>query len=229
MKKTLLVCFLSVYFSIAYGQEPKYFSDALRGNIRKHNVASNKAYRNKDFIKARELFDSLVQKKLVGTMFDDFTVKGYRTKKVNLYRQEKPLLVVTYATWCLINKGEVPALNKLAKDYKDKIDVIVLFWNKKNDIKKIASEFTKDIRICYANENYNDDFRIIATIKHTLGLPICFLIDEKKELVYMRRIPAIKPRLRIDYNTAIINHYKNFKKDIDYYILKKDTMFISSN
>ena len=227
MKKTLLLCFLSVYFSLLYSQEPIFFSDALRGNIRKHNVASNKAYRTKDFAKAQEIFDSLVQKKLVGTMFDDFTVKGYRTKKVNLYRQEKPLLVITYASWCLINKGEAPALNKLAKDYKDKINIIVLFWNKKNDIKKIAGEFTKDIKVCYANENYKDDFRIIAIIKHTLGLPICFLIDENKQLVYMRRIASKKINLRTYPNTTITNHYKTFKKDIDYYILKKDTTYVS--
>ncbi|HEX8577639.1 MAG TPA: redoxin domain-containing protein [Flavobacterium sp.] len=163
----------------------------------------------------------------MGTTFDDFTVKGYRTKKVNLYHQKKPLLVVTYATWCLINKGETPALNKIAKDYKDKIDIIVLFWNKKNDIKKIAAEFTKDVRVCYANENYNDDFRIIATIKHTLGLPICFLIDENKQLVYMRRIASKKINLRTDPNATITNHYMNFKKDIDYYILKKDTTYVS--
>jgi hypothetical protein len=56
--------------------------------------------------KEKRLFDSLVQYKLNGTQFDDFTIKGYNSKKVIL-NKIKPILLVTYAS-CVRKKMLLP-------------------------------------------------------------------------------------------------------------------------
>jgi thiol-disulfide isomerase/thioredoxin len=202
-RKILLLSFL-LSFSSNYSQDSiAYFSDALRLNINSYNAASNRAFENKDFNEGKRLFDSLVQYKLIGTRFDDFTVKGYN-----------PILLVTYASWCILNKGDAPALNELAKKYPDDLQIVIIFWDKKQNLKKIANQFSNAIKICYANESYANDFRIIATLKHTLGIPTVFFIDENKKVVNINRVKNhYKPK--ISFDTALTISYDLFDQMIN--------------
>lgn len=215
MKNILLTLVFIFTLSVSYSQEAvNYFSDAIRANISNYKIASNKAYEEKDFTEGQRLFDSLVNYKLVGTQFDDFTIKGYNTKDITLSKIEKPVLMVTYASWCLINDGEIPALNKLAKDYRDEIQLVVLFWDEKSNIKKIAGKFSGDIKVCYANENYSNDARIVATLKHTLGLPTTFLMDENKKVLSINRITSqYNPNESL--KNALSSSYAYFRNDIN--------------
>jgi thiol-disulfide isomerase/thioredoxin len=203
-RKILLLSFL-LSFSSNYSQDSiAYFSDALRLNINSYNAASNRAFENKDFTEGKRLFDSLVQYKLIGTRFDDFTVKGYNSKDVILNNINKPILLVTYASWCILNKGDAPALNELAKKYPDDLQIVIIFWDKKQNLKKIANQFSNAIKICYANESYANDFRIIATLKHTLGIPTVFFIDENKKVVNINRVKNhYKPKISFDTSLTI--------------------------
>ena len=202
-----------------------YFSDAIKANINIYNKASNRAFRKKDFAEGQRLFDSLVQYKLVGTQFDDFTIKGYRSKSIKLNQIKKPIFIITYASWCVIGKGEIPALNKLAKEHQDDIQFIVLFWDKKSSIKGLAQEFCSDIKICYANEYYDKDYRLVATIKHTLGFPTSFFIDENKKVVSIKRI-ANKFKPRTSFKSAVVQNYENFNKNILESLLNKAPMHV---
>ncbi|WP_189319390.1 TlpA family protein disulfide reductase [Leeuwenhoekiella nanhaiensis] len=49
---------------------------------------------------------------------------------------DKPILLLTSATWCPPFWGEIPTLNKLAKKYDGELELFVLFGNKKKDLKK---------------------------------------------------------------------------------------------
>ena len=213
-RKILLLSFL-LSFSSNYSQDSiAYFSDALRLNINSYNAASNRAFENKDFNEGKRLFDSLVQYKLIGTRFDDFTVKGYNSKDVILNNINKPILLVTYASWCILNKGDAPALNELAKKYPDDLQIVIIFWDKKQNLKKIANQFSNAIKICYANESYANDFRIIATLKHTLGIPTVFFIDENKKVVNINRVKNhYKPK--ISFDTALTISYDLFDQMIN--------------
>lgn len=221
MKKTLLTLIFTLFFSVAYSQDSiVYFSDALKANINSYNKASNRAFDKKDFIEGQHLFDSLVQYKLVGRQFDDFTIKNYHSKDLILSKINKPIFIITYASWCVMNEGEIPALNKLAKEYREDIQFIVLFWDKKSDIKKIAHEYSNDIKVCYANETYDDDSRIVSVLKHSLGFPTSFFIDENKKVVSIKRIPnQFKPRT--SFTDALSISYNNFSKNINESLLNK--------
>lgn len=215
MNKTLLTLFLTFTISATYSQDTiAYFSEAIKANIRTYKHESNLAYDKKDFKEGQRLFDSLVQYKLVGTKFDNFSIKNYYSKNVKLNKINKPLFIITYSSWCVITKGEIPALNILAKEHRDDLQIIVLFWDKKTNLKKIAHQFNDDIKVCYANENYYNDSHLVATIKHTLGFPTSLFIDENKKVVSIKHfVNKIKPRTPV--KEAIIVSYNNFSRDIN--------------
>jgi thiol-disulfide isomerase/thioredoxin len=72
---------------------------------------------------------------------------------------KKPIFLVTYAAWCIPGKGEIPALNKLAKENKA-IEFIVIVFGKKKEAGKFAKKFNSSIEICYAHKNYKNDNEI---------------------------------------------------------------------
>lgn len=224
MKKILLIVLFIFTFSASYSQDSiVYFSDALKASINSYNKASDRAFEKRDFNEGQRLFDSLVQYKLAGTQFDNFTIKSYNSKKVELNKITKPVFIITYASWCVLNKGEIPALNKLAKEHRNEIEFIVLFWDKKCNIKKIASQFNSNIKVCYANESYDNDSRIVSTLKHTLGFPTSFFIDENKKVVSIKRVASLfQPKTTL--KTAIAQSYDNFSKSINQSLINKSVV-----
>ncbi len=184
-----------------------YFSDAIKNNIRKYNIQSDREFEKGNIAEGRALFDSLVQNILVGSKFDDYSFKSVNSKKVKLSQLKKPVFIITYASWCVINKGEIPALNKIARDYNNDIQLIVVFWDTKNNMKKIARQFNNNIKVCYANESYKNDAKAVSTLKHTLGFPTSYFLNSELEVIDIKRggvpIPrktAFKKALEINYN-----------------------------
>jgi thiol-disulfide isomerase/thioredoxin len=141
-------------------------------------------------------------------------LKVYKEKNIKINRIEKPVFIITYASWCVIPKGEIQALNILAKEHRDHLQIIVVFWDKKKDIKDIAYKFSDNIKVCYANEYYSRDSHIVATIKHTLGFPTSIFLDENKNVQTIKHFYSfIKTRTPI--KEAINICYNNFSKDIN--------------
>jgi thiol-disulfide isomerase/thioredoxin len=220
MRKTLLTLLFVLNLYSSYGQDTiVYFSDAIKQNIKPYKKASNKAYEKNDIKEGKKLFDSLVKTKLIGTKFDDFSLKVYKEKNVKINRINKPIFIITYASWCVIPKGEIPALNILAKEHRNDLQFIVVFWDKKNDLKNIASKFNDHIKVCYANEYYNKDSHIVSTIKHTLGFPTSIFIDENKNVVNVKHFEN-NIKLKTPIKEAIITSYNYFSKDINENLVK---------
>lgn len=215
MHKLSLTALFTLSILFSYSQDTiSYFSDAVKKNIKSYTKASNKAYEANNIKEGKNLFDSLVKNKLIGTKFDDFNLKVYKEKNVKINRINKPIFIITYSSWCVITKGEIPALNILAKEHRDDMQIIVIFWDKKSDIKNIAYKFSDDIKVCYANENYAKDAHLIATIKHTLGFPTSIFIDENKNVVNVKHFEnTIK--LKTPIKQAIITSYNYFSKYIN--------------
>lgn len=184
-----------------------YFSDAIKSNIRKYNLQSDREFEKGNIAEGRALFDSLVQNILVGSKFDDYSFKSVNSRKVKLSQLKKPVFIITYASWCVINKGEIPALNKIAKEYSKDVQVIVVFWDTKNNMKKIARQFNNNIKVCYANESYRNDAKVVSTLKHTLGFPTSYFLNSELDVIDIKRggvpIPrktAFKKAIEINYN-----------------------------
>lgn len=214
LKKIFTLLFLLNLYA-SYSQDTiVYFTDALKQNNKTYKKASNYAFENNNIKEGKNLFDSLVKTKLVGTKFDDFNLKVYKEKNIKTNRITKPIFIITYASWCVIPKGEIPALNILAKEHRSDMQFIVVFWDKKSDIKKIATKFNSDIKVCYANEYYSKDSHIVSSIKHTLGFPTSIFIDENKNVVNVKHFED-KTKLNTPIKEAIITSYNYFSRDIN--------------
>lgn len=197
------------------------FRDAIKSNIRKYNKESDRVYESGDIAKGQLLFDSLVQNHLVGSRFDDYSFKSLNSRKVKLSEINKPVFIITYASWLAMNKGEISALNKLSKNYQKDIQFIVVFWDKKSDMKKIGRQFSNRIRVCYANERYKNDASVIATLKHTLGFPTSYFLNGDLEVIDVKRGGFVVP-LKTPIKKAIEMNYTVFDERMKNFLEIKD-------
>lgn len=217
VRKLLLILTFLLVQNSTYCQEENVvlFSEALSAHFPKYEQKAAAAYRYRDFERAEMLFDSLVEYGLKGSSMDNFKFTRLNDKPVNLYDLKKPVYLITYASWCITTKGEIPALNQLAEKYHDRIDFVVLFWDTKKITKQAAKAYSKHISVVYVDELYNKDAFVVSRLKHTLGLPTTFLLDTTKEILDVRRgvshsyAIGLEESMDMNYNSiydGIANH-----------------------
>ncbi|HKJ49308.1 MAG TPA: TlpA disulfide reductase family protein [Christiangramia sp.] len=207
MKKLLLV-FLFIgptVFSQQELQKKTYFSEALYFNLSDYNRKADMAYRFNDYEKGKELFEDFTSTHLEGSYMDNFKFRNLKNKEVELYNFKKPVFLITYASWCVPSKGEIPALNELAAEYKNNIDFVVLFWDRREKAKDLAENFSKDISVVYVDESQNNGAYVVKQLKHSLGLPTCFLLSGDKKIMDIRR--SVFPPLQTEEETAYRENY----------------------
>jgi thiol-disulfide isomerase/thioredoxin len=190
MKRLLLLFFIifGINIQAQTGNSDKlYFSDALVMHLPKYNKKAKAAYRYRQFEKANRLFDTLVETKLKGTYIDNFKFLNLKGNEVSLYDFKKPVYLLTYASWCIPGKGEIPALNELAEKYQEKIDFVILFWDKKETAKELSKQFNSNINVLYVDETRNNHTYVVENLKHSLGLPTCYLIEGNRQIMDIKR------------------------------------------
>ena len=190
---TKLMLLLALTSGFSQNDETVTFASAIQTNLKKYNSQSDLAFERGDVEQANTLFDSLVQNHLVGARFEDYTLKSVKGRKVRLGKIKKPIFLITYSSWCVMNKGEIQALNKLAHKYEDDLQIVVLFWDIKMDARKAAGPFTSKIKVCYAHESYRNDENVVATLKHTLGFPTSYYLNKDLEVVDIKRGGVVIP------------------------------------
>lgn len=222
MKLFILILLNIVLPKTCFGQEKVvYFSDAIKDNIKKYNTKSDIEFEKGNIEKGQSLFDSLVKNKLVGSRFSDYSFKSINSGKVKLSEIRKPVFIITYASWCVINKGEIPALNKLAHTYNKEVQIIVVFWDIKNDIRAISRQFNNKIKVCYANESYRNDAAAVATLKHTLGFPTSYFLNTNLDVIDIKR-GGIQIPPRTNFKKAMELNYTVFNERLIEFLSKKD-------
>jgi thiol-disulfide isomerase/thioredoxin len=219
--KFIAFCLLS-YTVNAQDSAHSLFSYNIHKNIRPYIKNSNAAYEKGNLTLGKTLFDSLVHNHLIGTKFDNFSFKRIHQKRLYLNSIKKPVYLLTYSSWCVPSKGEIPALNKLAKKYEKDIQIVVVFWDRKRDMKKLAQKFSWRIEVCYAHETYNKDCYLVSTLKHTLGIPTTFLIDEGMNLIDIRR-GGINPGPKTTYAASFKLNYDKFYDGISALLINENT------
>lgn len=186
-KLLIIILIFTVQFTFSQEEENMLFSEALAMHLPKYETKAKAAYRYRNFDKAKMLFDSLVENHLNGSTMNDFQFNRLKASSISLYEFKKPVYLLTYASWCVTTKGEIPALNELAKKYSDKIDFVVLFWDDPETTKRAAKKFNKHINILYIDELDNKNAFVINQLKHSLGLPTIFLLNKDKKILDVRR------------------------------------------
>ncbi len=221
MKKIASLVLFLAFASSVFGQEQdKSFKVAVKENIKKYNLASSRAYEQGDIEKGQFLFDTLVNNQLVGTKFQDYSLKKLRGGKLKLSTIKKPILIQTYASWCVLNKGEIPALNKLARKYNKDLKIVVVFWDRKQIVRNVASQFASNIEVCYANENYSKDEEVVATLKYAIGFLTSYYLDENLKVVAMKKGAPPQPPKRTPIKEAIKMNFDIYDEGLTNLLLK---------
>tara|TARA_R110001632_G_scaffold169803_6_gene288865 strand:+ start:2403 stop:3095 length:693 start_codon:yes stop_codon:yes gene_type:complete len=184
----LLLFFLLILTTAAQGQSNKiFFSESLDVYLPKYIQEAEEAILNKQQDKVKVLFEAFVDQSLKGTYMNDFKAKNLNKNVKNFSDFEKPVVLLTYSAWCIPSKGELPALNDLAKQYGKDIDIVVLFWDNYKTVRKATRDFHRNINVLYVDEAENTNTHIIRNLKHSLGLPLVFTLNTKKEIINIQR------------------------------------------
>ena len=170
-----------------FQNEFKFFSDAISENIRLYKANSRFANEKGDKERNQYLFDSLVNHCLKGSHFDNFLVTKSNGSLMYFEDFEKPIYLKSTATWCEPNDSESAAFNDVAKEFSDLIDFVVLYWDSRDNLDSINQKYSSHVTILYVDEigNYNSD--IVATLKHSLGLPTFILMDSERTVIDVKR------------------------------------------
>ena len=220
MGKILLAIFLLASLPLL-SQETEVdplFSKAIGKNIRKYRVESRRAYRTRDEERAQFLFDSLVNNVVNGTLLDNFKVRKFSGKKTTLHNFKKPIYLITYASWCVPNVGEIPAFNDISEKYFNEIDFVVLFWGSKRKIRKFKRKYNKRVHILYVDEKENRNDFAIRIMKHSVGFPTSFFISREKNILDVRRNHLDK--YDKEYTSSYNANYQSYMSGVS--LLKKD-------
>lgn len=204
-KKLLyILLFLNIYAQ-AQIEQRILFSQAIGENIRKYKLDSQRAYYHNNFERAEFLFDSLIENVANGSHLDNFRVKEISGKEIELYKFKKPIFLMTYASWCAPGIGEIPALNEVAETHYKDIDFVIIFWDSKESVRKLAKEYSRKINIVYVDEKENRSNHIIQVLKHSLGFPTSFFVDKHKTIVDIKR-GTLHPYNEIYETSFELNH-----------------------
>ncbi len=189
MVKPLLLLFLLVSSSVFSQRIAPYnlFSYKIGKHLKQYVHNADAAYLNSDFERGEFLFDSLVRNVVNGSYMDNFKIKRLSGRTIGFHEFEKPVFLMTYASWCTPGVGEIPALNKIAEAYHEEIDFVILFWNTRKQVRAVASDYSPKINIVYVDETENIHDHVIESMKHSLGFPTSFFLDKDKKILDVRR------------------------------------------
>ena len=207
MSRKLLYLILLISFSaLSQNIAPRnLFSNVIGENIKKYTL-------NNDAERANFLFDSLINNVVNGSYLDNFKVRKLSGRKTELNDFEKPIFLMTYASWCTPGSGEIPALNDIVKKHHKEIDFVILFWDSKDKVKKASRDYSKHISIIYVDEKENTNDHLVETLKHSLGFPTSFFINSDKMIVDVRR--GVLHHYNEDYSISFELNYNSFLNGI---------------
>ena len=183
-------------------KEKEYFSEQIalvkNSYMKKAKNAMWKGHVNL----AKKHYKKMISEELIGTYMDNFNVSCLNTNKCCINDYSKPMILMTYASWCVPGKGEIPAINEIAERHEDEIDFIALFWDDKKSAKKAAKNLSNDIHIVYVDELQNRYAYTIKMLKHSLGFPKIFSVASDKKILQIK-------------NTKGLPFYKDLKEAVE--------------
>ena len=209
-KYYLLIYILTAFSINSYAQDTpdvKLFSSQMQEHFKFYAKKANHAYQIKNYSEGENLFTDFVNTKLTNTKFTNFKAKKLNGSIINIDQYfSKPLVLITYSSWCIRNEKETKAINDLAKEFHDKIDFVILFWDTQNTARKSSKDFNKHINVLYINERENIFSKEVKNIKYALGFPLTIYLNEDNTIADIRKIA---PKYKVSYANIIDSHFKS--------------------
>lgn len=140
-------------------------------------------------------FDSLSQT-LIGTKLDPFTFIDLTGKTISLDKIDKPILLEATASWCKPCIAITPALNEIADQYGDQVELILLTHDTPKKAARFAKKFDSQIKIIPSSKEQDPgslDKIAVGGFKQLFPFPTTYFIDKDKIIVDVKvgaEVPA---------------------------------------
>ena len=130
----------------------------------------------------------------VGMKAPDFTLKDISGKEFKLSKNagKRPVLINFWATWCVVCKEEMPLLNSMYKEFKEK-DIVFVAVNYQDTDKKIK-RFLKTTPVNFP-VLLDPKGKVTEGLYGASGLPVTILVDREGTVVYNASEPPDKSKL----------------------------------
>lgn len=152
--------------------------------ILRYRVLCQKAYEKNDSKLAYTYYDSITNC-ITHSYVDNHKFETIDNKIYQVGKLGKPIFLMTSASWCTPCMAEIPALNRLVDEYSNRIDFVVLFWDTKKRVIKLARKYNHKIYLVASKKNSVDEAHTIdiAGFRNINGYPSAFLIDGSRQIV----------------------------------------------
>lgn len=213
MKKILSLLIIVTFFSCQGNKEAKTkikkFSDTEAG-IKKYREDSQKYWDKNDRENAMK-YDDSIDVLVKNSFLENYKFTAVDSSVFDMSKTKKPLFLQVTASWCAPCKAEIPALNKVVKKYKDKVDFVLLFWDSQKDLKRLAPEYNPNIVLVPSDKKSDEPTTIeISGFRHITGFPTNYLVSTNNEI--------------INYTSGAVvpGTYKNPETDEDVTVTEED-------
>lgn len=218
-----------IFCQYSFSQEDKssvfdFVFESVLEHHRTFDFKIHKAYVSQDYDKVDALFEDFIEDNLHNKIMNDFYWNKFRSRYKSLYDIDLPVYLLTRSSWSLPSVGEVSAISKLAKKYKNQIKFVVLFWDLRQKMKTQGRKYSRHVEVVYIDELKNKNSYTIKALKHVLGVPVAYIMDKNKRVVEVNRPEAIP--FDTEENEAELTHLKNIETQV-YHVLDKSQNLIS--
>ena len=192
MKKLffVLMCFLT---TVTFAQNKTYYNFAV------NNCGEESA-------------EDLIDKCIKGSYLLNYNFTTIDSKTVSTDKINKPIVLITNAIWSAPCWGDVPALNEMVEKYHGKLEFIMIFWDKEDQVKRMAEKLDKRIKLVPARDidKVQKGYLDISGFVHKLDYPTAYLIDKDKQFINVKR-GAATPTKEVGWDKVNEINTKNFE------------------
>ncbi|WGH76419.1 thioredoxin family protein [Tenacibaculum tangerinum] len=186
----VLMCFLT---GITFSQNKTYYNFAVNNCV-------------------EESAEVLIYKCIKGSYLLNYNFTTMESETVSTDKIKKPIVLIANATWSAPCWGDVPTLNKMVEKYHNKLEFIVIFWDKEAKVKRMAEKLDDRIKLIPAREidKVKKGYLDISGFVHKLDYPTAYLIDKQKQFVNVKR-GAATPTKEVGWDEVNEINTKNFE------------------
>ncbi|MBD1398174.1 TlpA family protein disulfide reductase [Pontibacter sp. JH31] len=225
MKRILGLALLGLWALTGYSQgkttDRKSFS-GIQPRLVHYRTLVEKAWKDKDEQLALAYSDS-VKYSIIGSYTDNHTFVTLDNRQVALGKTIKPVMLVTSATWCGPCMFEIPALNKVAEEYADKVEFVVLFQDMAGEkLANTAKKYGKQILVVPSQKQAEGvSVLSVSGFRHITGFPTNYLINSQNKIINYSQ-GAFMPMTYLDENGRKVTMTKEEAETRNYEKLKEE-------
>ncbi len=120
---------------------------------------------------------------IIGSYIDEHNFKDYKGGRFKTSKLKKPLFIEVTSSNCKPCKAEIPALNKIAKKYKDSVDFLLLYADNTKKVTSLSSNYS-DVIYLIPHEGNSRKTLDFSGFKHALPYPSKYYVTSDKKVVH---------------------------------------------